>query len=557
MLGIISMLYQKITSIILLFSIFILVADFSSAEPIDSGTYWLLVDATTNARTKGLLNTLTGQLVGKGKVSKNNIRRIEGEDATNEKIHAALKEIGTKTTTIETVAKIETVVFLFHGEVLKPSNSNSMHFTTQSEESIQDSTLNRWFKETLADKVLVIIDGYANEDNLGIYYANREIIGSSALNVIHPAATAKPIGNQSFLQAFIDALATDETDADDNRQISIIEISQDIQDNRSFGRSIFAPTGDVDDTVMKLSPAIKVLTFPEGAQIMLNETESGLTPKLFTEGLLAGSYTVSVSKAGFNRTESKTAELALKQGEVVNIAWVLTPISIYGTVTTLTGENVFGTSVSIEGTEYTAQVNEDGTYTFADWNIDSFLTPSHEYLLYAKKGDFYHGSAVFTYDGFESIDQPIKLNRMTWFEIAEFEFARNNHQQAVNAFQKGIGDATDFPALSEDLTTLLLSTFADAIDRAQVQDVKYIVVTAKLADSYQQPEVAKQYWQLAKLNAQKGSPEAKMAGQRLWQLNPWRNYVNIGIVVLVIVILISGVWTFYRFLQSRKVETDT
>ena len=45
-----------------------------------------------------------------------------------------------------------------------------------------------------------------------------------------------------------------------------------------------------------------------------------------------------------------------------------------------------------------------------------------------------------------------------------------------------------------------------------------------------------------------------MAGQRLWQLNPWRNYVNIGIVVLVIVILISGVWTFYRFWQSRKVE---
>ena len=287
------------------------------------------------------------------------------------------------------------------------------------------------------------------------------------------------------------------------------------------------------------------------------QTESGLTPKLFTEGLLAGSYAVSVSKAGFNSTEPKTAELELKQGEVVNFAWVLTPISVYGTVTTATGENVTGTRVSIEGTEYVAQVNDDGTYTFADWSIDNLLTPSREYTLYAKKGDFYHGSATFTYDGFESIDQPIKLSRMTWFEIAEFEFARNNHQQAVNAFQKGIGDTTDFPALSEDLTTLLLSTFADAIDRSQVQDVKYIIVTAKLADSYQQPEVAKQYWQLVKLNAQKGSPEAKMAGQRLWQLNPWRNYVNIGIVVLVIVILVSGVWTFYRFLQSRKVETDT
>lgn len=545
------MLHPKITTIILLFFIFTLVADFSSAEPTDSETYWLLVDTTTDARAKGMLNTLTGQLIGKGKVSKNNIHRVEGEIATNEEIHATLNEIGNKTT------KIETVVFLYHGEVSKPSNSNSMHFTTQSEETIQDSTLNMWFKETRADKVLVIIDGYANEENLGIYYANREILGGSSLNVIHPVDAAKPIGNQSFLQALIDALSTDETDTDENRQISVIEINQFIQEKRSFGRSIIAPIGDVDNTVMKLSPAIKVTTFPEGVQIMLNETESGLTPKLFTDGLLQGSYTVSVSKAGFNMTEPKTAELALKQGEVVNFAWVLTPISVYGTVTTATGENVAGTRVSIEGTEYVAQVNDDGTYTFANWSIDNLLTSGREYTLYAKKGDFYHGSATFTYDGFETIDQPIKLNRMTWFEIAEFEFSRNSHQQAVNAFQKGIGDTSDFPALSEGLTTLLLSTFADAIDRSQVQDVAYIIVTAKLADSYQQPEVAKKYWKLAKLNSQKGSPEAKMAGQRLWQLNPLRNYVNIGIVVLVIVILISGVWTFYRFWQSRKVETDT
>ena len=110
------------------------------------------------------------------------------------------------------------------------------------------------------------------------------------------------------------ALSTDETDADDNRLISVIEISQYIQDNRTFDRSIVAPTGEVDETVMKLSPAIKVMTFPEEAQVMLNETESGLTPKLFTEGLLAGSYTVSVSKAGFNRTEPKTAELEFKAG---------------------------------------------------------------------------------------------------------------------------------------------------------------------------------------------------------------------------------------------------
>ena len=545
------MLQQKITTITLLFLLLILFPIYSSAEPKDTGTYWFLVDATPEGRARKLFNSLTSLLTQQGKVPKSHIHRVEGESATHDEIEFVLNEMGGGS------AKKQTVIFLFHGEVSKPSNVNAMHFSTQSLDTIQDSTLNKWLKETHAENLLVFIDGYANDENLGIYYANRETLGSGALNVIHPADTTEPIGSQSFLQALTEAISSEKTDADQNRQISIIEIYQYIQDNKSFGKSIFAPTGNVEETVMRLSPAIKVATFPEGAQILLNGTESGLTPQLFTDGLQQGDYTVSVSKVGYKKEHPKTAELQLRQGEIINLAWSLTPISVFGTVNHPSDETVAGAKVSIEDTDYITYVGEDGSFRFQDWNIENMLTPGKEYTLFAKQGDFFHGSATFTYDGFVDIEQPIKLEKMTWFEIAELEFNRNDHQQAVIAFQKGIGSTIDFPPLSEDLTTLLLSSFADAIDRSQITDVKYIVVTAKLADAYQQPDVAKKYWKLAKLNAEKGSLEAKLAGQRLWQLNPWRKYVNIGIVVIVIGVLLSGGWTFYRFWQSRRIESDS
>ena len=162
----------------------------------------------------------------------------------------------------------------------------------------------------------------------------------------------------------------------------------------------------------------------------------------------------------------------------------------------------------------------------------------------------------FTFDGYTAIKRPIALIKKTWFEIAEFEFSRNEHQKAVIAFQNGIASTTDFPQMSEDLTVLLFTAFANAIDRSEVQDVNYMVVTAKLAEAYQQPYLVKKYWKQVKLNAEKGSSAAKLAGQRLWQLNPWRNIVNIGIVLVFVAALISGAWTFYRYQKSKQIESD-
>jgi len=538
---------HKNTFIIFFISCYIIGIGTVFAEPIDSGTYWFMVDTTPDTDARALFKTLDKLLKEKGKVSQEHIHSLAGDRATKDEIQIALADIG------HARGKIDTFIFLYHGAVSKSRDGNAMHLSTQSEETIQDSVLNQWLQGTGADHLLVIIDGYANEDSLTIYYANRETLGTAALNVIQPSDA---VGKNAFLQALIDALSEEKVDTDKNRHISIIEIYQHLQTNSAFERAIFAPTGDVEETVMKLSPAINVTSFPEGAQILLNEKESGLTPKLFTDNLQQGNYTVSVKKAGYNSPEAKTDELKLKQGEVINFAWALKPISVFGTVSGPSDVSVVGTQVSIDGTEYVALVGEDGTYSFQDWQASKMLTPGTDYTLYAKQGDLYHGSTTFTFDGYAAIEQPIELVKKTWFEIAELEFNRNDHQKAVNAFQNGIELTTDFPPMSEDLTVLLFTTFADAIDRSQVHDVHYYVATAKLAEAYQQPELIKKYWKRVKLKAEKGTSAAKLAGQRLWQLNPWRNILNIGIACLLVIIIASGIWTFYRYQKSKQTETE-
>ena len=542
---------QKIVLYLLFICILILRVWDVSAEPVDSETYWLMVDTSSDADANTLFKSINKLLIERGKVPQQNIQRLNGDRATKDEIENAIIDIANVSD------KINSLIFLYHGEVSKQPRVNAMHISTQSEGTIQDAVLNQWLKATGIGHILVIIDGYAYDERLTVYYANRVTLGTSALNVIHPAETTAPSGKNSFLQALVDTLSIGTIDADDNRHISIIEIYQHIQNEYTFENAIFAPTGNVEETVMKLSPAIKVTSFPEGAEITLNDKENGVTPKLFTDDLEQGTYTVSIKKAGYLSPEPKTAELKLTQGEVINFISVLKPISVHGTVTGSPDVPVSGTKVSIDGTDYVETVGEDGKFSFQNWKTSAMLTPATDYTLYAKQGDFYHGSATFTFDGYEAIEQSIELIKKTWFEIAELEFSRDAHQKAIEAFQNGIETTTDFPQMSEELTVLLFSSFADAIDKGQVQDINYIVVTAKLAEVYQQPETAKKYWKQVVLKAEKGSPAAKLAGQRLWQMNPWRIVINIGVGCVLIIVIASGVWTFFRYRKLVHTETET
>lgn len=522
--------------------IFVIVT--TPAFSVDANTYWLLVDTTPDARAHEQLNSLTDLLTSRGKVPSEQIYHVEGETATTEEIHALLQEIGRQT------QAEDTLVFLFHGMVTKPRGMPSMRLIIDGDaDGIQDSTLNGWFREHERERTVVIVDGYTHDTNLSAYYGNRETLGTAALNVIQPAEKAE---HTVLLQKLHDALAADTTDSDDNRQLSIVETYELLRANSEFLDAILAPTGDVEAVLLKLSPAIKITTFPDGAQIFINDVEVGRTPKLITENLQQGTSTVSVKKVGYIAPPSKTAELQLVLGESVHIGWALDSIAVHGSVKGVAGASAADALVWIDGTAYQQTVAADGMFRFDDWKDADLLTVGATYSLYAKQGNQNYGSATFTFDGYSDITQAIQLIKRSWFEIAQIEFDRDNHQGAVTAFQNGIERTTNFPQMSQDLTVLLLSSFADALEKQDVQDVNYLVVTAKLAEQLNQPALAKKYWEEIKTKAEKGTPAAELANQRLWQFNRSRYLLNIGLIVLLVVLLVSGAWTYYRYQKSKQ-----
>ena len=514
----------------------------------DSGTYWLFVDATPDDRAHELLTSLTELLTSRGKVPSAQIYHLQGEQATTEEIQAILQEIGGQT------QAEDTLIFLYHGMVTKPRGAPTMHLLTQGDEDgIRDATLNEWFRKAERQRTLVIVDGYTEDTNLNAYYANRETLGTGALNVIQSAEKAD---TTALLKEIHAALTADTTDSDDNRQLSILETYELLRTNPNFVDGILAPTGDVEAALLKLSSALKITTLPEGAQISINDAEVGNTPKLVTENLQQGTSIISVKKTGYIIPASKTVDLQLTLGESVYLSWVLDPIAVHGTITAVPSESAAGTIVWIDGTAHQQTVGANGIFRFDEWKDPNTLTLGETYTLYAKQGNLNYGSETFTFDGYSDIAQPIQLIKRTWFEVSQIEFDRNNHQGAVTAFQNGIENTTDFPKMSQDLTVLLLSSFADALERQNVQDVTYLVVTAKLAEQLGQVALAKKYWEEVKTKAQKGTPAAQLANQRLLHLNRNRYLFNIGLVVLLVVLLASGAWTFYRFRKSRQVTQE-
>ena len=511
---------------------------------VDSGVHWLIVDATPEARAYEQLNSLTELLTTRGKVPSEQIHRLEGDVVTTQEIYALLQEVG------QQAQPDATLIFLYHGMVIKHRRPNAMHLIVPGDtQTIQDATLNQWFRESFSGRTLVILDGYSDDADLNTYYANREILGSAALNVIQLAPQSD---TTRALRVLTDALAADATDTNENRQISIIETFELFRTDEELPNGVLAPTGDVEAPLLKLSPAIKIETFPDGAHISINDIEIGSTPALVTENLQQGTSTVSVKKLGYHIPLPKTAELQLVLGESVRMGWVLQPIAIHGTVVGVAGQSGAGTIVWIGGTTHQQTLEADGAYRFDDWKASGSLTLGETYTLHAKRGDLNYEAVTFTFDGYTDIEHAIQLVKRTWFEIAQIAFDQDDHQGAIIAFQNGIEGTTDFPQMSPELTVLLLSSFAEALDKQDVHDVNTLIVTAKLAEQHGQPDLAKRYWQELKAKARKGTPAAKLASQRLWQLNRSRYLFNIGIAVVVVILIASGAWTYYRYRKTKR-----
>jgi hypothetical protein len=369
-----------------------------------------------------------------------------------------------------------------------------------------------------------------------------------------------------FIERLLPALQDDAADFDENRQVSIDELQRYISNNTSQPiAGILVPTGNIDAITLKLSPMLQIVTVPDSASVFLNGEEIGQTPQRIFDKLEHGKYEVVAKKPGYLIPSSRTVPVGFVQGESIHLSWELESIVVYGSVKAPDGVSSEGAIVWVAGTEYDEnrlRAEGNGQYSFSA-NIANFvfgrgrsdrevLAPGETYSLRAENGVFYHAEAAFTLAPHESFQQDLLLVKKTWFEVAQMRFDRKELETAIAAFQKGIEETTEFPAMSPEFTRMLFDSFSEALTTMDVRNIAYPVTTAKLADRLDLRKDAKSYWTQVKLRTAKGSPEYKLAARRLRDLSFGRYLVNIGVLVILIVVLVSGGYLFQKQHRAKK-----
>ena len=538
------------------------------AQVADATTWWLIVNPEVDNRSRSNLDSLVNLLKERGKVPSNHIRRIEGSECSREGIKAVLDSLGNK------MGQGDHLIFYFRGFITKPRRSNSVFFLPYGatpenlEDTLKDRQLNDWFRELSPNKVTVIVEGYTRDRNILAYYGNRGMPGSGAFVSIQSESLST---EDLFAQTLLGVLGTDETDLDDNRQISLEELHTYLTSNLDertlrLTEGVLLSLGRVQEkTVLKLSPMLKIATVPEAASVFLNGQEIGVTPQYLTDNLQRGTYNVEVSKQGYLTPPTRSVEIKLVQGESINLSWELESIAVHGSVKAPDGVPLEGAVVWIDGTAYEQNplyLKADGQYQLfaniadatsqADRSDKQVLEPGKTYTLRAAGHALYHAEANFTLAPHKSIERDLILSKKTWFEVAQMQFDRKAYEDAIAAFQNGIEETIEFPPMSPEFTKLLFDSFSEVVDKVNVQNIAYVVTTAKLADRLNLREESKVYWEQVKLQATKGSTPYELATKRLRELSFGRRLINIGVLVLFIVVLISGGYAIRRALQRSK-----
>ena len=537
------------------------------AQFVDAATWWLIVSPDVDTRSRSNLDSLVNLLQERGKVPSNHIRRIEGSECTREGIKVVLDDLGSE------MGQGDRLIVYFRGFVTKPRRSNSIFFLPYGatpdnlEEVLEDRQLRGWFRDLSPNKVIFILDGYTRDRNLMAYYGNRRMPAGGFISIQRAALSTEDL----LARTLLGALETDETDLDDNRHISIEELHISLTSNLE-GRALRLTEGVLlllgmvqEKIVLKLSPTFKVVTVPDGATVFLNGQEVGKTPQRLVDNLERGTYNVEVSKPGYLIPPARSVEIELVQGESINLSWDLESIAVHGSVKAPDGIPVEGAAVWIDGTAYEQNplyLKADGQYQFfanianvasqTDRLDERVLDPGEMYTLRAESDMLYHAEANFTLAPHESVERNLILSKKTWFEVAQMRFNRKAYEEAIAAFQNGIEETIDFPPMSPEFTKLLFDSFSEVVNKVNVQNIAYVVVTAKLADRLNLQEESKVYWEQVKLQAAKGSTSYELATTRLRELNFGRRLINIGVLVLFIVVLISGGYALRRVLLRPK-----
>ena len=517
------------------------------AQPADATAWWLIADSISNVQSRENLDALVNLLQARGKVPSDQIHRIEGKACTRDGLHTALRNLARR------MKREDRLILLLRAFVTKPISSNSIYFLTHGSTSenlatmLQDGQLNRWFRETKADETIFLFNGYTKDQNLYAYLANRDSLGEAALISIQPAQT-----EDSFISDLLSALRTDTSDLNDNRRLTLGELHEYLIAEAPPQEGISVPTGNMDADILKLSPMLKIATVPNGALVLLNGEEIGRTPQRLIDKLARSTYEIGVKKQGYIIPPLRTVSINLLQGEGVDASWTLEPIAVHGTVKPSANKTLERVKIWIEGTSYEQVIGADGNYRFGDWDAHGMLEIGVTYTLRAASEERYHADATFTFGGHESVQRELNLIEKTWFEVAQIRFDQKNNEGAIAAFQTGIEMTTELQTMSTGLEVMLFNSFSAAVDSMNIENIAYVVATAKLADRVGQKNLSKVYWVRVKSDAIKGSTEYKLATQRLWQLNLGRYLINIMLLILLIVVLISGGYTFHKQRKAKR-----
>jgi hypothetical protein len=557
-----DLMKQILVSTALLLEFLLIDVSLVRAQPSDTSAWWLIVSPTTDNLTQSYLDSLVGLLNDRGKVPPGQISRIKGEKCTRDGIQAAIGNIANE------MQKGDRLIFYYRGFVTKPERLNAIYFLTHgaTPESYTNGfeirQLNRWFRESSSGSMIVILDGYTSDRNLMAFYANREPPGDAAYVSIQPSVAS---ANHEFTKNLLAMLQKDTADLDENRQIYIGELHEYIITNAPPQPGILAPTGNIEAIILKLSPMLSIVTAPEGASIFLNGEETGLTPYHLVDNLKNGTYEVEVRKPGYLIPPPQSAEVDLVQGQATHVSWDLKSIAIHGAVKASDGSPLEETRVWVDGTKYGQSKQIIGenqrfrlpaniTNVSRDSRVDTgVLEPNRKYTLRAESGNLYHVETSFTLPRHESIRQDLTLEKKTWFDVAQMRFDREEYEESIAAFQNGIEETIEFPAMSPAFTQSLFGSFSAAIDgEVNGLNIAHFVATARLADRLGLREKSKIYWTHVKSKTVRGTHEHNLATERLRKLNIVRYLINFSILIVLLVVVISGGYTLHRHRRKAR-----
>ncbi len=400
------------------------------------------------------------------------------------------------------------LILLFRGQITKPTANNQIYFVLADEQLISGQRINQWLKGI--DSV-VLLDCTTKSKNLEAFYANRQLLGQSAIVSIFGYSENNIVSSTNLTSQFKKILDDPSAaDSDDNRQLTVYEVYETLLSQFSHS-GIFVPTGDLESVLFKLPAMVKIWGEPAGVSVIMAGEEIGQTELRLTQNLDLLAHSVELHKSGYQLQQLVLPKISIQFGRQNSINYRLKPISVQGKIES--SENVSPVLDEILGAGYQKTLVNTNQYLFDHWN-KGYLEIGKSYIVLAKSQQQYYGLQQFVYQGNKPVVADLRLVEKTYFQAAEMLYDLSQYQDAIQAFQNGIDHNLEFPLLSDSFTKMLYDSFFNTMVQADLP-VTYFAVMAELAKRVKKSAVAKNYWQKALDKSERGSETYKLAKREL------------------------------------------